>query len=171
MTICYCSPCLVVRTFNACKNSRFSSVCSIVALGRTNECLILPLVPLLMFFWTKTLGSESLLYYAVNSCIIHHHQSMMTEIEQSQKYHKFIVYWHGRSLNGLCYIQLLWKLGISYKIYHSVGIQFFYAVLVMSSVTLPCVKYSCKQGQGDSFFWSHLIYLQLTSLILNIWSF
>jgi hypothetical protein len=98
MTDCYCSPCLGVRIFNACKNSRFSSVCCIVALGRTAKCLILLLVHLLMS-WTRTLGSGSLLYYAVNSCIIHHHQSLMTETEQSPKHHKFTVYWQGRSLN------------------------------------------------------------------------
>jgi hypothetical protein len=69
-----------------------------VALGMTTECLILPLVPLLMFCWTRKLGSRSQLYYAVTSCIIHHHQSVMIEIEQSPKHHKFIVYWHGWSL-------------------------------------------------------------------------
>jgi hypothetical protein len=45
MTICYCSPCLVVSTFNPFVNSRFSSICSIVALSIMNECLILPLFP------------------------------------------------------------------------------------------------------------------------------
>ena len=114
---------LIVKKFNTCKNSIFSSIFSIVALGRTTECPILPLVRLLMFSWTRTLGSGSQLYHAVNSCIIHCHQSLMSEIEQSPKHHKFIVCWHGRSLSGLCCIQLLWKLGISYKIHHSLEIQ------------------------------------------------
>jgi len=72
MTICYCSTCLVVRTFIA-------SICSIVALSIMTECLILSPFPLLMFSRTGTLGCGSLLYYAVSNCIIHHRQSLMIE--------------------------------------------------------------------------------------------
>jgi len=49
----------------------------------------------------------------------------MTEIEESPKHHKFIVDWHCWSLNGLRWINLFWKLWTSYKIHHSLCIQFF----------------------------------------------
>ena len=162
MTFCYCSPCLVVRIFNACKNSRFSSICSIVALGRTNKCLILPFVPLLMFSCTRTLGSGSLLYYAVNSCIIHHHQFLVIEIEQSPKYHKLNVYCRGQSLKWSPLYSMLWKLQISYKIHHSLGIQFLLCCLGNFSVKLPSANYYvyCKWGKSSYFFVTDIPYMK-----------
>ena len=97
----------------------------------------LPLFSLLVFSWTRTLGCGSQLYYAVKHCIIHRHQSMMIEMEQSPKHHKFIVYWHCRSLNGLRWIHLIWILGTSHKIHHSLCIQFLMCCLanVISHIT------------------------------------